>query len=45
MGYQDEDMKRIWKKSDDVEDGILEDRVLTQRRRLLDITINCINNL
>lgn len=42
MGYQDEeDMK----KSDDMEDGILEDRVLTQRRRLLDITINCINNL
>lgn len=43
MGYQDEeDMK---KKSDDMEDGILEDRVLTQRRRLLDITINCINGL
>lgn len=32
-------------RGDDVEDGTLEDRVLTQRRRLLDITINCINNL
>lgn len=32
-------------RDNDVEDGTLEDRVLTQRRRLLDITINCINNL
>lgn len=37
----EEDVER----GDDVEDGILEDRALTQRRRLLDITINCVNNL